>query len=72
MTFFRIDLMPSPMLRTLPLRSTMVRIQFPTGRDGVRGKSVLVAQSAVQQPRSPIFKISKAALKLLDERHIPY
>jgi hypothetical protein len=50
----------------------MVRIQFPTGRDRVRGKYVLVTQSVVQRPRGPILKVSKAALKLLDERQFPY
>jgi hypothetical protein len=50
----------------------MIRIQFPTDHDRIQGNYLLATQSVVRRLRGQIFEVSEAALKLLDEHHIPY
>jgi hypothetical protein len=50
----------------------MIRIQFPTDQDRVRGNYLLATRSVVRRLRGQVFEVSEAALKLLDEHHIPY
>ena len=50
----------------------MIRIRFPTDHDRIQGNYLLATQSVVRRLRGQIFEVSEAALKLLDEHHIPY
>jgi hypothetical protein len=50
----------------------MIRIRFPTDQDRVRGNYLLATKSVVRRLRGQIFEVSEAALKLLDDHHIPY
>jgi hypothetical protein len=50
----------------------MIRIRFPTDQDRVQGNYLLATKSVVRCLRGQIFEVSEAALKLLDDHHIPY
>ena len=50
----------------------MIRIRFPTDQDRVQGNYVLATQSVVRRLRGQIFEVTEAALRLLDDHHIPY
>jgi hypothetical protein len=50
----------------------MIRIRFPTDQDRVRGNYLLATKSIVRRLRGQVFEVSEAALKLLDDHHIPY
>ena len=47
----------------------MIRIRFPTDQDRVQGNSLWATKSVVRRLRGQIFE---AALKILDDHHIPY
>ena len=50
----------------------MVRIQFPTEQDRVKGNYLLATLSVVRRLRGQIFEIAARDLKLLDEHQIHY
>jgi hypothetical protein len=50
----------------------MIRIRFPTDQDRVQSNYLLATKSVVRCLRGQLFEVSKAALKLLDDHHIPY
>jgi hypothetical protein len=50
----------------------MIRIQFPTDQDRIRGNYLLATKSIVRRLRGQIFEVPQAALKLLDDQQIPY
>jgi len=50
----------------------MIRIRFPTEKYRVEGNYLMATKSIVRRLRGQIFEVSAAALKLLDEHHIPY
>jgi hypothetical protein len=50
----------------------MIRIRFPTDHDRVQGNYLLATRSVVRRLPGQIFEVSEAALKLLDDHHIPY
>ena len=50
----------------------MVRIQFNTESDRVRGNYLLATNSVVRRLRGQLFEISERELKLLDEHQIHY
>jgi hypothetical protein len=50
----------------------MIRIRFLTDRDRVQGNYLLATKSVVRCLRGQVFEASEAALKLLDDHHIPY
>ncbi len=50
----------------------MVRIQFCTDEDRVRGNYLLATHSVVRRLRGQIFEIAERDLKLLDEHQIHY
>jgi hypothetical protein len=50
----------------------MIRIRFATEQDRVQGNYLLATKSIVRRLRGQIFEVSEAALKLLDDHHIPY
>jgi hypothetical protein len=50
----------------------MIRIRFASDQDRVQGNYLLATTSVVRRLRGQVFEVSEAALKLLDERQIPY
>jgi hypothetical protein len=50
----------------------MVRIQFCTEQDRVRGNYLLATHSVVRRLRGQIFELAERDLKLLDEHQLPY
>ena len=50
----------------------MIRIQFATDQDRVRGNYVLATNSVVRRLRGQIFEIAEQDLKLLDEHQVHY
>jgi hypothetical protein len=50
----------------------MIRIRFLTDQDRVQGNYLLATKSVVRRLRGQVFEVSEAALKLLDDHHIPY
>jgi hypothetical protein len=50
----------------------MIRIRFATDRDRVQGNYLLATRSVVRRLRGQVFEVTEAALKLLDDNHIPY
>jgi hypothetical protein len=47
-------------------------IQFPNDSDRVQGNSLLATKSVASRPRSQVFEVSEAGLKLRDDHHISY
>jgi len=50
----------------------MVRIQFSTDQDRIKGSYLLATKSVVRRLRGQIFEIAEHDLKLLDEHQIHY
>jgi hypothetical protein len=50
----------------------MVRIQFSTDEDRVKGNYLLATHTVVRRVRGQVFEIAQRDLKLLDEHHIHY
>jgi hypothetical protein len=50
----------------------MIRIRFPSYQGRVQGNYLLATKSVVRRLRGQVFEVSEAALKLLDDHHIPY
>ena len=50
----------------------MIRIQFATERDRVRGNYLLATNTVVRRLRGQIFEITERDLKLLDEHQLHY
>jgi hypothetical protein len=50
----------------------MIRIQFSTDQDRVKGFYLLATHSAVRSLRGRVFEIAECALRLLDEHGIHY
>jgi hypothetical protein len=50
----------------------MIRIQFSTEQDRVKGNYLLATNSVVRRLRGQIFEIAERDLKLLDEHQIHY
>lgn len=50
----------------------MIRIQFPTDHDRIKGNYLLATNGVVRRLRGQIFEIAGRDLKLLDEHEIHY
>jgi hypothetical protein len=50
----------------------MIRIQFSSEQDRVKGNYLLATKSVVRRLRGQIFEIAERDLKLLDEHQIHY
>jgi hypothetical protein len=50
----------------------MIRIQFPTDADRVRGNYLLATQGVVRRLRGQLFEFTERELRLLEVQRIPY
>jgi hypothetical protein len=50
----------------------MIRIQFTTDQDRVRGNYLLATSSVVRRLRGQVFEVAERDLRLLDEHQIHY
>jgi hypothetical protein len=50
----------------------MIRIQFRTDQDRVKGSFLLATNSVVRRLRGQVFEVAERDLRLLDEHQIPY
>lgn len=50
----------------------MIRIQFPSDQDRIKGNYLLATKSVVRRLRGQIFEIAERDLELLNEHRIPY
>jgi hypothetical protein len=50
----------------------MIRIQFTSDEDRIRGNYLLATKSFVRRLRGQIFEIAESDLKLLDEHQLHY
>jgi hypothetical protein len=53
-------------------RYAMIRIQFPTDQDRIRGNYLLATHTVVRRLRGQVFEIAERDLRLLDDHQIPY
>jgi hypothetical protein len=50
----------------------MIRIQFATDQDRIKGNYLLATNSVVRRLRGQVFEVAQRDLRLLDERQIHY
>lgn len=60
------------MTRSLSAVHGMVRIQFSTDQDRIKGNYLLATNSVVRRLRGQVFELAQRDLKLLDEHQIHY
>jgi hypothetical protein len=53
-------------------RSAMIRIQFSTDQDRIKGNYLLATNSVVRRLRGQVFEVAQRDLRLLDEHQIHY